>query len=533
MIHKTVPTILLRFLTTVVIMITYPAYGHAVGAVNSGMVHDALARLDNELRNRESYIQLRNNQIDSTQKLLADPNLTVIKRLDIIDSLTILYNGFLTDSVLKYCDEGIKLAHEAGLHDRELNFRLRNAYTLPLVGIFSDAENMFEQIELDSLSTEELKNALAAGRQMYSYLASFYSSFPERYNHYNQHAIELQARIISLFPADSPDYLLNQGEYLFMTGNYIQAKTLLQELISQIDPGSNMAARANHMISQIASREGHDDEHIYYLTLSAIADVRSATREVVSLQDLGMELYKHDDLDRAYDYLSVALESAVKCNASMRMLQTSGSLPVINAAHMASIQSRTTKMLMAGAFCLFLFIVLVTVLWVLRREMERMKKLQQHLAGTNKIKEMYMSQFVNLCTIYMNKLHQFCKIATRKISTGHTDELYRLTKSGRFVEQHAQEFYDTFDRAFLHIYPNFPSEVNALLLADQQIELREGELLNTDLRILAFMRLGVNESPRIAQALNYSIHTIYAYRNRLKNRAINRDTFENDIMKID
>ena len=132
----------------------------------------------------------------------------------------------------------------------------------------------------------------------------------------------------------------------------------------------------------------------------------------------------------------------------------------------------------------------------------------------------------------MNKLNQFCKIAARKISTGHTDELYKMTKSGKFVEEQSQEFYDTFDRAFLHIYPTFVDEVNGLMRSDAQIVLKEGELLNTDLRILAFMRLGVEESTRIAQVLNYSVHTIYAYRNRLKNRAVDRDNFERDVMMI-
>lgn len=108
-----------------------------------------------------------------------------------------------------------------------------------------------------------------------------------------------------------------------------------------------------------------------------------------------------------------------------------------------------------------------------------------------------------------------------------------MTRSGKFVEEQSREFYDVFDNAFLHIYPDFVERVNALLRSDAQIELQAGELLNTDLRILAFMRLGIEESARIAQILNYSLNTIYAYRNRLKARAINRDTFEADIMTID
>lgn len=132
----------------------------------------------------------------------------------------------------------------------------------------------------------------------------------------------------------------------------------------------------------------------------------------------------------------------------------------------------------------------------------------------------------------MNKLNRFCEIAARKIATGATDELYRMTKSGRFAEEQSRDFYATFDNAFLHIYPDFVERVNELLRDDSKIELDAGERLNTDLRILAFIRLGVEDSPKIAQALNYSVNTIYSYRNRLRNRAINRDTFDEDIMKI-
>ena len=160
-----------------------------------------------------------------------------------------------------------------------------------------------------------------------------------------------------------------------------------------------------------------------------------------------------------------------------------------------------------------------------------MRKLQDKLQKANKTKEVYISQFLSLCSIYMDKLNQFCKIANRKISAGKVEDLYKLTKSGKFVEEQSREFYEVFDNAFLHLYPNFPNQVNALLLPCEQIQLKEGELLNTDLRILAFMRLGIEDSSRIAQVLNYSINTIYAYRNRIKAKAINKETFEADIMK--
>lgn len=190
-------------------------------------------------------------------------------------------------------------------------------------------------------------------------------------------------------------------------------------------------------------------------------------------------------------------------------------------------------MYMVVAMLALLLLGLGVTLFLLRREMKKMANLQIKLRAANTAKEVYISRFLQLCSIYMDKLNQFCKISARKIAAGQTDELYRMVKSGKFIEEQSNEFYQVFDSAFLHIYPGFVDEVNALLLPDCQIELKDGEKLNTDLRILAFMRLGIEESARIAQVLNYSLNTIYAYRNRLKARAINRDTFEADIMKID
>ena len=184
-----------------------------------------------------------------------------------------------------------------------------------------------------------------------------------------------------------------------------------------------------------------------------------------------------------------------------------------------------------GGLALLLIVLAILILF-LRREMRRMRILQQHLETANHTKEVYISQFMNLCSIYMDKLHQLNKLVNRKISSGNVDDLYKITKSGKFVEEQSKEFYEIFDNAFLHIYPTFVESVNQLLKPEEQIILNDGERLNSDLRLLAFMRLGIKEGARIAQILNYSVNTVYAYRNKLKNRAINGETFEADIMKI-
>ncbi len=417
-------------------------------------------------------------------------------------------------------------------HDTEVRFILKSAVCKTLTGFVGDGVNLFESLDYNTLSPELKELALECGRQLYSYVGAFYSSYPDEYRRWTYKATELQKQLLDMLDKESPKYLLNLGEYMFMIGKHRQAKAVLLELLENIPDDSNLAARAANIISQASESDGLYDEQIYYLAISAIADTKSATREVVSLQQLGMHLYENGDIERSREYLAQALDNAVECHAAMRMLQTSMALPVIDKAHQQTLKLGRNRLYMAIMFLVLLMICLIVVLSLLLREMKRMKELQAKLENANGLKEMYMSHFLNLCTIYMNKLNLFCQISIRKISTGHSEELLRLMKSGKLVGEDTQEFYDNFDRAFLHIHPTFIEEVNKLLLPDQQIILKEGELLNTDLRILAFVRLGINNSSTISQALNFSVHTIYTYRTRIRNQAINRDTFDDDIMKI-
>ena len=302
------------------------------------------------------------------------------------------------------------------------------------------------------------------------------------------------------------------------------------ELLDHITPNSNLYARACHMLATIAREKGNREEETYYLALSAMADIKGAVREVMSLQELGVMMSEDNDIDRAYDYLSTALTNAVECNATMRIVQSSAALPFIQKAHSDQVEAWRYRIYMVIGCIIIILIVLVIALIALRNQMRKQNQLKTKLQAANHVKEIYISQFFRLCSIYIDKLNQFCKIANRKISSGQVDDLYKITKSGKLVEEQSEEFYKLFDDAFLHIYPTFIDDVNALL--KEKIVLKEGELLNNDLRILAFMRLGLEDTNQVALILNYSVNTIYAYRNKLRNRAHDRDNFEQNIMAI-
>lgn len=515
----------LRLLTTTV-LIAAVMDAAAVGYKTEREVSEMLKELDNALSLRYRYIADRQKRIDDLADSISRHPGNLSFLFDIVDE----YIGFNNDSAMVYIDRGLSITAQNKVS--AMPFRLRRVTLMPLAGFFETAINSYDSIIPEDVPQSLLPLYYDSGRQMYSYLTSFFQSYPEVANAYNDRALELQKRLLEVLPHESAAYRFNLGEYYFLTGDNAKAEPLLCEVIEHEPLNSNLRARATHHLSSIAEDNGDEMSQLYYLAQSALSDAVSATREVTSLQELGQSMYERNDVHRAYSYLSLALTNAVECGAPLRMVESSRGLPIIERANTESIRRRRTAVYLVIGLLALMLAGLLAALLMLRREIARQRVLQRSLRDANHVKEVYISQFLSLCSIYMDKLNQFCKIAERKISTGNVDDLHKLIKSGRFVEEQSAEFYEVFDNAFLHIYPDFVESVNSLLRPDAQIELREGELLNTDLRILAFMRLGIEESSRIAQVLNYSLNTIYAYRNRLRARAVNRDTFEHDIMSI-
>lgn len=492
------------------------------GDISPEMKADALKRLDRVLDNRAEYAARRQAYIDSLNAA-SRPENTAKDYLSLADA----YTGFNTDSAMHYLYQG--LDHARG-YDRQ-PYMWRMASLMALRGMYQSAHGMYAAIDPDSVDADEFTDYLEAGRQMYSYIADFVSSDTGVDNAYRDSVRSYQQRILACLDPESDLYKYHQGEYYFRSGRHAMAKILLGNVFNRLNPTDNLYARTAHHLAAVSKDQNDSDAYIYYLALSAKADVMAATREMISLQELGSQ-FENENVERAYKYMSIALEDAVACGATLRTVDTSQTLPLIERAHSANLRAKQKTIYIVMAVMGLLMLLMTCLLAFLRYEMNKLKRLEKKLRLVNKEKDIYISQFLQLSSIYMDKLNQFCKIANRKLAAGQADELYRMTKSGKFAEEHSEEFYNVFDDAFMHIYPTFVEHINALLQPDKQIVLKEGEKLNTDLRILAFMRLGIEESAKIAQVLNYSLNTIYSYRNRLKLRAINRDTFERDIMAI-
>lgn len=514
----------MRLVSLIIILSLTTSVGYTKGDCTAKDVKQSLENLDDALSKRQVYINNRQNRIDSLCNRLSRST----RNVDLIGNIITEYTSFNNDSALHYIDKALAIADS----DNATLFKLRRATLLPLAGFFETAVKEFLAIDTTAIPSEYKAVYYDSGRQMYSYICDFYKAYPNTVGVYSNRELDLLRKLIDVLPKGSVKYNFYLGEYYYEIGELSKAKAVLTELVERQSPEHNIAARAKHHLSSIAEASGDHNGYIYYLAGSAIEDVVSATREVVSLQELGSKLYELGDPDRSYNYINAALANAVECGAAVRMVESSRGMPIIQRTHTDRVTGWRHTTYIIIAILAIMMVGLFIALRLLRREMKRMSDIQLKLKQANHIKEIYISQFLRLCSIYMDKLNQFCKIANRKISTGKVDDLYKMTKSGKFVEEQSREFYDVFDNAFLHIYPTFVADVNKLLRNDSQIELKEGERLNTDLRIFAFIRLGIEESSRIAQILNYSLNTIYSYRNRMKMRAIDSDNFETNIMKI-
>jgi hypothetical protein len=298
-----------------------------------------------------------------------------------------------------------------------------------------------------------------------------------------------------------------------------------------------------------------------YLTLSAIADTRSAIKDNASITLLANILFEEGDLKRAYNYIRYAMDDANFYNAKLRNVQISEIQPIIDRTYHLRNEHQKQQLRMFLGLSVLLFLFSILSLWIIytqKRKLQkahgkvqlyndqlqqlnhdlqdvnyRIKHVNSSLAEANHVKEEYIGLFLSICSTYIDKMEEMRKMVNREITKGRVAELLTYTKSGSFIDNELKEFYNNFDNTFLHLYPNFVKEFNNLLQPQERIELKPGEMLNTELRIFALIRLGIPDSSKIAGLLRYSVNTIYNYRAKIKSKSmVQRDDFEKLIMEI-
>lgn len=493
-------------------------------------IEGALEMLDKAVSVREFYYSLRKARIDSVKNEM--PASTVAQKLALYERIGDEFSRLDNDSVLIYYTRGLNTAIECGNDSLVDVFRLKLAAHMPVAGFITLAKTYYESVDTAGMSRDMKYLYYQCGRDMNYFIGLLYGSFLSDPGVWMRSVGDCYGHMIDLRNDTTDVCVKNLGDYYLLTGRYAQSWDLLVGLLDRLDPDTYMYANTAQALARIARYRGDIEACKYYLAKAARADIISGTREVSSLQLLAAELFKENDVSRAYEYMSAALSNASECNAVARIREISPQLPLISKSHERLVRWWAVAYSIVIAVLATCVLVIIVITFFLMRQLKRMKAMQSRLVEANRAKEVYISQFMVLCSVYIDKLNQFNSLVIRKIGAGKIDELHRLAKTGKLVEEQTRDFYSVFDDAFLHIYPTFVEDVNSLLMPSGQIVLKDGERLNTDLRILACMRLGLVDANRISHILNFSVNTIYSYRNRLRNRAIVRETFESDLMKL-
>ena len=518
-------------------------------------------KLDNLLEQRNALIDNKNKDINRLKKNLTTSENT-LKRLQTYEQLFEEYYVFQFDSAMTYLNKGIKLAKETQNTYYYNSNTISKAELLSIGGLYNEAIHEIEQVDTTVLDKAQHFEYYFSLFRIHTYWADFCND--KTYT--PTHRLKAQEYLKKAMPfCDETDktYEYYLGEYaVFVLNNPQAARAHYVKAIKQLPQNSRFYAMSCFALSGSYGNEGNTEKQEEFLLLSSIADIENCTMENFALQNLAMYIFEHnkDELDLAQQYIQTALEDAHFYNNRLRIIEISSKLPVIVSSYQQTLNQRNkVQMTAIIAISLLLLFLLSAVFYIVKQtkrlslqqqelqknnnqlsELNRQQKelnMQLHglnalLVDTNSKRERLAKLYIDLCAKYIARLKKQQTLVKRKIKANQITELLSQLSSERLSEEDAATFLSRFDKAFLDLYPDFTEELNSLLLPEGQIQNKSTDELTTEQRIMALIRLGVKESAEIADLLFYSPQTIYNYRSVLKGKAINKETFEEEVMKL-
>ena len=492
--------------------------------------HIELRELSAAIKAAPTYQRQRQKEIDSiAARLNGEKNPRRLWNTYLL--LSEQYTLFNTDSALKYAQLGYELTDQLDEVCRQMSL-IQFVKALSTAGIFTQAMDIYNRLHDVPMSIDTRVEYWQAGRMLYSYMRTYVDGQELFYDLYTRQYFEIDDSLVRHLPADSRLREFIICERLVNEGQFRPAKKRLEELLGQSHPNERIYGMAAFQLAEVYRNQNDETHYATLLARSAISDIRGAIKEGVALPALANWLYEQGNLNDAFSFINFALEDAMSGNARMRAVTIAQLVPLIDEAYREKINASRDEMMIYLLLVTFLLIISGVLLFVLVRQIKRRNATAKKLAATSKLQESYIGNFIGLYSSYADRLDRLTKLVSLKLSTGQTAELRKMIESGKFADENNDDIHKIFDSAFLDIYPDFVTQINRLLREEEAITLKNPSQLTPELRIYAFVRLGLDESARIAQILRYSSNTVYAYRNRMRNRAINRDTFDDDVMKI-
>ncbi len=276
------------------------------------------------------------------------------------------------------------------------------------------------------------------------------------------------------------------------------------------------------------------------LLVAAIADVKTATKETTAIFKLSDYCYRQGDLKNAYTFIREAREDAAFYKARQRQIEISHISSVIEGQKINIIESQRKSLKTYAIIMTLLAGVVIGFAVVSFRQLRRLRKADQKIFAANralqarndelhqlnrglneanKIKEEYIGYYFHNNSQYIDKLETLKKRVEALLSSKQYAGVQKLV-DGVNIKTERNELLKGFDTVFLRLFPNFIAQFNTLFRPEDRISLPEDQLLTTELRIFALIRLGIADSEQISRMLGYSINTIYTYKTRVKNRSV-------------
>jgi len=516
--------------------------------------------LNKEMAKRQQYDAIKENRINQLKHLLAEKDLSDAEAYNLNNHLILEYIPYNFKQTLLYINKNIALAKKMNNIALLNQARLHQAATLSSSGNLSESRDLLAQINRNELPATVVNHYYYTQMWLY-YRLRFYSQVAETKQKYTERYMAYADTLLARLSPESELYLSIKETQYRDAGDFLKSRETNLKRLKLVKPGVDRYSSTTFFLAKSYLPENNSDQYKKYLILSALSDIKSSVKDNASLTELAIQLFTEGDIETAHTYINFAFEDAAFYESRLRLSSLSSVLPLINKAYETAVQKQKERLQIYLGLISVLGLLLLLMFFYIWKQVQNLSKarknLQQandslnglntqltlanselkglytELSDTNRVKEYYIGNLLNLCSDYLDKLDVYRKTVKKMIIAKQVSELLDKTKSTEFIEEEIELFYKNFDAIFLHIYPDFVHQFNNLLLQDERIILKNGELLTTELRIFALIRLGINDSSKIAKLLRYSVNTIYNYRVKIKNKAaVSRDDFENLVVKI-
>lgn len=494
-----------------------------------------LDQLNQALARRNEYDAIKEARIAHLSEMLEQPGQD---KYALYDSLYEENSSYNYKEAKRYADLMLEEAKREGIASHIRKAQICKGFIYCSAGLFKEGYDILTNLDVPQTdSVNRLFYCEAFQRLLLDMAVYAEGEESDTYAHLREQALIEGSKLLDR--RQMFDYWSCETNLLLYHGNYAQALDAIEQTLN--DPRLDMHQRAILLSTKayIVQQQGDTATMQHCNILSAIADIESSTKETVALSRVAWRLYEEGNTELANQYIQIAMDDARFYGARHRMGEISQILPIIERSYNEQMRRKTTMILVLVAITVLLLIICLIALFLLRNRMLALRKARttieitnEHLMVANRLKEEYIATFLCWQSNFIEEVDKYQKMVVKRATDRRYEDLLNIPKSVN-ARIRREDFYKRFDEMFLCIFPTFVDDFNAMLRQEERIELKKGELLNTDLRIFALMRLGITHNEEIAQMLDYTVSTVYTYKTKLKNRSdLTNEDFLKKLMEI-